>query len=157
MSKSSILDCPVFAASHWVERIRVRTREVFYQSNPSVHGYLYCVAAQFGQITALGHNETSWQIINKETLSPEYLKPRLYDHNAAAAKHCRYPVLVSISAEMDHVARWYLSRTQHQTHFPLTHIRGELLFWTLRVITALEFMSEILDSAEGLLLVVIYK
>ena len=78
---------------------------MFYQSNPSVHGYLYCVVAQFGQITALGHNETSWQIINKETLSPEYLKPRLYDHNAAAAKHCRYPVLVSISAEMDHVAR----------------------------------------------------
>ena len=49
MSKSSILDCPVFAATlsvniHTGQEIRAGTREVFYQSNPSVHGSLDCAA-----------------------------------------------------------------------------------------------------------------
>ena len=48
MSKSSILDCLVFAAAlsvniHTAQEIRAGTREVFYQSNPRVHGSLDCV------------------------------------------------------------------------------------------------------------------
>ena len=51
MSKSSILDCPVFAATlsvnihiHTGQEIRAGPREVFYHLNPSVHGSLDCAA-----------------------------------------------------------------------------------------------------------------